>query len=821
MRPLYTIESVARILGAGSSVLNDPGQVVRYLAYDTRKLFQPAESLFFALRSKRNGHDFIPKAIEKGVRHFVVEKAFDIPGHLQSQANWIVVENTWAALQALATHHRQQFSIPVIGITGSNGKTLVKEWLFQLLSYDKKVYRTPKSMNSQLGAAISLWGLNEGHELAIIEAGISEPGEMDNLAAMIRPVIGIFTNIGMAHQEGFESLQAKALEKSKLFNNAQLWIGSVALQSQLSACKTIHENARIWQIHDLQNLGLDDPGTKIEITFDSRRESFWIPFRDMASIENAAHVYVCMRLLGYDTETLNMRLKHLHPVEMRLELKQGHHRRTLIDDSYSNDSHALGIALDFLKQQQQHKTRCLILSDLAESAVSSFESEHLDLVYNTIAKRIQEAEIDVLLSVGPETYKRQGKLGATRHLAYKSMPDLLDEINLQLPADCSVLIKGARIFGFEKISRLLSAQSHQTALEINMATLEHNIRLFRRQLQPGVKIMAMVKAFSYGSGSYEIANLLQFHQIDYLAVAYSDEGKALRDAGIQIPIMVMNPEPAAFEMMESADLEPEIFNFELLREWGHRTSQKPHGLPVKIHLKVDTGMHRLGFQWHELEQLDEVLRKYPHLKIQSVLSHMVASGQTEHDEFSREQIRRLQAFAQELKRRIGYDFIMHIANTEGIARFPEAHLDMVRLGIGMYGLTDRLAGLEPVIRLKTHVSQLHKVAKGETVGYGRKGILHRNSLVATVRVGYADGYDRRFGNGIGEMRIHGENVPTLGDICMDMCMLDVTDLPYVSVGDEVIVLDDFQEAAFKIGTIPYELLVGISQRVRRLYYYGH
>lgn len=817
----YHVKEVANIVDAAYVQLNDPDRTIDTLCYDSRKITDANTSLFFALSNHRDGHQFIKESFQLGVRNFVVlEQVLHTFKHYQ-EANFIAVNDTLAALQKLAAYHRKQFDYPVIAITGSNGKTIVKEWLNQLLGEDYNIVRSPKSYNSQLGVALSLWQMGCEHNLAIIEAGISQENEMERLATMINPTIGIFTNLGAAHDDGFRSQTTKAFEKLRLFKSVELaiyarkYLAPFTLQipgkthftwgtEEGTDLKIIHEQRREHQ-------------TVLQATYGGVEVQLTIPFTDQASIENATCCWATLLALGYSTATIASRIAKLHPIKMRLELKKGVGNSSIIDDSYSNDISSLRIALDFLRQQNQHRRKILILSDIPADI-----SDKKGQIYQQAAELMQHYKIDQLIAIGEHIskYKHFFRQDA---LFFEDITDLLGNIKSFDFSDSTVLIKGARAFGFERISRILSLQSHETVLEINLNALEHNLNCYKRLLKKGTRLMVMVKAFSYGSGSFEIANLLQFNKVDYLAVAYVDEGVTLRNAGIDLPIMVMSPGIGSLEQLVSYHLEPEIYNFDELDAYIKQLdiiNQKHY----PIHIKLDTGMHRLGFEEADIQQLITSVTTTDTIKIKSVFSHLVGSGDSRHDNFTKEQIDRFRTFTSQLHEALGYDFIKHIANTSAILRFQEAQFDMVRLGIGLYGIQtdDGLKQpLQAAAQLKTSITQIKTVKKGSTVSYNRSGKLIKDSKIATVKIGYADGYNRMLGNGVGRMFINGQAVSTVGDICMDMCMLDVTAVT-AHVGDEVIVMGEqitADELAAKCGTIPYEILTSISQRVKRVYYY--
>lgn len=817
MKENYTLEDIAEIIHADARI-SKKGRLIFLLAYDSRKIAHPSQTLFFALRGSRDGHDFLKDAYHKGIRNFVVEKDRLLPGDFP-EANILEVDEPLHALQRLAAYHRAQFNYPVIGITGSNGKTVVKEWLNQLLAADFSIVRSPKSFNSQIGVALSLWEMNDTHDLAIVEAGISKPGEMDALRDMIRPTLGVLTNIRQAHRENFSSKEAKAGEKLRLFRKAEVVVyspkyvpdGLLFLPDRVF---TWAEN-READLEILEFSASDKHMQLIRGRFKGDLVEIEIPFHDAASIENAIICWSVMLVLGIKQKTIVERMKVLTPITMRLELKNGLNNCSVIDDSYSCDVSSLAIALDFLQQQNQHQKRTVILSDIPEIG------NQKEMVYTKVAQLIQNNSITRFIGIGTDIGRFAEKFSPTA-LFFPSTDHFIAALPYLSFRDESILLKGARKFAFERISRLLSAKTHETSLEINLNALEANLKSYKALLNPKTKVMVMVKAFSYGSGSFEIANVLQFNQVDYLAVAYADEGIVLRKAGISVPIMVMNPDLSAFESLIEYQLEPEIFGLDQLRTFTSIVKAKGVvGFPV--HIKLETGMHRLGFEPDQLSSIIVCVTGNNHLRIASVFSHLAASANPAHDAFTREQISTLKCFSEELAKAIDYPFITHIANTAAISRFPEAQFDMVRLGIGLYGIKSAEEDLyiQPVATLKTSISQIKAIKPGDTVGYNRNGSLANGGMIATVGIGYADGYNRRFGNGKGTMRVKGVSVPTIGDICMDMCMLDVSGLDVIE-GEEVIVFGEeprVEALAEAIGTIPYEVLTGISQRVKRIYFY--
>ncbi len=786
---------------------------IRTLLTDSRKLHDTAFGLFFALQNRRDGHSYLHDAYQAGVRSFVISDK-NIATNQFPEANFYLVEHTLQALQDLAAHHRSKFNYPVIGITGSNGKTIVKEWLFQLLSSNYNIIRSPKSYNSQLGVALALWEMTDSHTLAIIEAGISKPGEMDKLARMIQPTLGILTHMGEAHAEGFSSFKAKLTEKLKLFKGAQTL---VICDEYAPATKV---PTFVWGKHASADLQVQESNavggkTHIQANYQQHPQQISIPFTNAAAVENASCCWATLLALGLSTETIFEKMSRLQSVEMRLELKNGINNCSIIDDSYSCDVSSLTIALNFLKQQQQHDKHSLILSDIPESSVSN------ESLYQQIADLVQEVQVSRFIGVGPIISKFSALFpkNSTFYLNTKALVNDLSSLNFNNEA---ILIKGARVFAFEQLSAQLVQKVHETVLEINLNALEANLNYYRAQMLPGVKVMAMVKAFSYGSGSAEIANILQFNRVDYLAVAYADEGIALRQSGITLPIMVMSPEIASIDALIQYNLEPEIYSFRTLTaiDLALKKHQKEH---YPVHIKLETGMHRLGFDIEELPRVVQLLTKSNSMKVQSVFSHLAAAEDPAEDVFTQEQVHIFTKAADQLKTALGYEFIRHLANTSATSRWKAAQFDMVRLGIGLYGIDKTLpiGTLQTVTTLKTTVSQLKTIKPTDTIGYNRLGKLPNGGTIATVKIGYADGYDRALGNGVGKMLVNGHLVPTIGSICMDMCMLDVTGIS-VAEGDEVIVFNGelrVEEIAKKMQTIPYEVLSGISQRVKRVYYY--
>jgi Alr-MurF fusion protein len=794
------------------------------LLTDSRKLSQPTGTLFFAVTGKFNdGHKYLSALYELGVRQFIVEKEQDGKGRNYSQlypeANLLLVKDSLNALQDLAAWHRSQFTIPIVGITGSNGKTIVKEWLAQLLSPDEMVVKSPRSYNSQLGVPLSVWQLNSNHTLGIFEAGISLPGEMEKLQPIIRPTIGIFTNIGTAHDEGFTSREQKVQEKLKLFTDVNVLIYCTdheLLHHEIQA-QTIHTFT--WSRHHSADVTINATTaaghkTIVVFTYKGEKQRLAIPFTDEASVENALHCLATLLYREVPFAEIQDRLDRLHPVAMRLEMKEAINGCYLIDDTYNNDLAGLAIALQFLGNQPQRGKRTIILSDLLESGLPE------EALYGQVAALIKNRGVEKVIGIGSTISHHKSKFSEAA-IFYSSTADFLAQFKADDFRNELILVKGARVFEFERIVHAFQQKVHGTVLEVNLDALVHNLNYYRSKLAPDTKLMVMVKAFAYGSGSFEVANLLQFHRVDYLAVAYADEGVMLRENGITLPVMVMNPSPDSFAKLRQYNLEPEIYSLELLELYlkDLPADNSRH----RIHLKLDTGMHRLGFTPEDFDALFPLLQQYPQVQVVSTFTHLAGADEALHNDFSQMQISNFRTMAAEVEARLNYKVTKHVLNSAGIVRFPEHQLDMVRLGIGLYGVEatgSEQQALKSVSVLKTTVSQVKTIVKGETVGYSRKGIADSDKTIATIAIGYADGYDRRFGNGGGQVIINGKRCPIIGNVCMDMCMVDVTGLS-VRPGDEAIIFGPkltLVDMAARIGTIPYELLTNVSSRVKRIFF---
>lgn len=823
----YPLSEIASIVKGQLIRAHHDESMITELLIDSRQLGSPEHTLFFALSSRRNdGHRYIRDLYAKGVLNFVVA-AFDQEWEEFENASFIVVTDTLQALQQLATHHRRQFQIPVIGITGSNGKTIIKEWLYQLMHDDKKIVRSPKSYNSQIGVPLSVWQMADDDELGIFEAGISEPDEMNKLQPIIQPTVGIFTNIGQAHAENFIRLDQKIAEKLKLFTHVETLIfcsDHLELQQKIFSSESFRKirtftwgrkrGSDVWITAVSHNIRWTD----IQAEFEGKSFALRIPFTDEASVENALHCLAVLLSFIYSPELINQRISKLSPIAMRMELKEGINNCSIINDSYSSDINSLGIALDFLNQQKQHKKKTVILSDILQSGRNEND------LYAWIADLLSNKNIDQLIGIGPAISRHSSKFRMEKAF-FSSTSDFLAKFPFSTFHNESILIKGARVFNFEEIGKALQQKAHETVLEVNLNSLVHNLNVLRSRLHPGVKTMVMVKAFSYGSGSYEIANILQFHQVDYLAVAYADEGVELRKAGITLPIMVMNPEEESIDALGKYQLEPEVYSFrilDLLQESRERMYADQQ-TRVNVHLKLDTGMYRLGFLEKDLPELVKRLNDDPFIKVKSMFSHLVASHDPAHDEFTREQISRFDRMSSFLKSWVDEDVLRHILNSGGICRFPESQFDMVRIGISLYGVPacdDDKGVLQNVSTLRSCISQVKPVMAGESVGYNRSWYAPKNTIIAIVPIGYADGLSRKLGNGKGHIVVNGSLRPIVGDVCMDMCMVDVDQMD-VKEGDPVVIFGQeypITQLADDMETIPYEVLTNISRRVKRVYF---
>jgi alanine racemase len=817
---------------AVGGTLHGSGDVwITDLSIDSRQAIAGERTLFIALRGERHdGHRYIPALAQQGVRCFLVntDRVPAIGG-----VSCIAVPDTLDALQRMAAWHRGHFPKPVVGITGSNGKTVVKEWLFQLLRGTEHIARSPGSWNSQVGVPLSVWELGAEHTLGLFEAGISKPGEMEKLRAIIKPTIGVFTTLGPAHGENFQSDLQKALEKAKLFHDARhiVYCRDHAVVHEALVKSGLYQRAQLldWsreQSAFVHVTGVQHEGalTHVKATHAGSEHRYTLPFADAASLENALHCITLLLHLGHAPEWIAERLLQLEPVAMRMQMLEGVHDSTLINDAYSNDVASLGVALDHLVRMSGERRRVVVLTDILESG------ETPELLYERVGRMLKQAKVEQVFAVGTAITAHAELLPANTR-CFPDTDALLVSDAAEHIEGRVVLIKGARTFGLERVVERWQQQVHGTQLEIDLEALRHNLNHYRALLTPSpsprergaVKVMAMVKAFGYGGGALELSRLFAHEQVDYLGVAYADEGIELRQNGIHTPVMVMNPEPVPFEILHRFRLEPEVYDLRTLREAIAFARHVPDAPPV--HLKLDTGMHRLGFTAPDLPHLLDLLRTPGPLRIGSLLSHLAASEDPQHDEFTRGQIARFSEWSTAIGEILGYTPLWHIANSGGITRFPEAHFDMVRLGIGLHGIgTDasETAKLRTAATLRTVIAQVKDVAPQDSVGYGRRHRAEGPLRIAVLPIGYADGLSRRLGNGHGRVWIHGKEARFVGSICMDMAMVDVTHIP-CSEGEEAIVFGPqhpLSDYARDLGTIPYEALTSISQRVKRVYVHG-
>ncbi len=827
----YTIEKVATLIGARR--YGDYEANVRWLLTDSRSLCFPEETLFFALRTQRNdGHRYIGDLYRRGVRNFVIETLpalEEYPG-----ANFLKVPSPMAALQRLAERHRDEFSIPVVGITGSNGKTMVKEWLYQLLLPSQRIVRSPRSYNSQIGVPLSVWMLNEHTELGIFEAGISQPGEMLALHDIIQPTIGVLTTLGTAHQENFRSQEEKCMEKLQLFHDTRAivypsdndvvgrCIRRSGYQGERLGWSRYNEKAPLY----VKDIAYNEQGTDVTYVYQGETFAYSVPFQDEASIENSITCAGTALLLGLTPEQLTERMPHLEPVAMRLEVKEGQHGCTLINDSYNNDLNSLDIALDFMGRRRQtqpvhgNQRTTLILSDIYQSG------EQPEELYRQVNDLCQKRGIDKFIGIGPEVSAQAHVFLMAEKCFFANTEAFLESMAFRQLHDELILLKGARRFCFEHITELLEQKVHETILEVNLNAVVENLNYYRSFMKPETKLVCMVKADAYGAGAVEVAKTLQDHRVDYLAVAVADEGVALRRAGITSNIMIMNPEMTAFKTMFDYELEPEVYSFRLL-DALIKAARKEGITGWPVHIKLDTGMHRLGFNvgdesgYSEIDMLIDRLKHQTAVIPRSVFSHFVGSDSDAFDDFSEEQFRRFDEGSRRLQEAFSHKILRHMDNSAGIEHFPQRQMDMCRLGLGLYGVNPRNNEmLSTVSTLKTTILQIRHVKAGDSVGYSRKTILERDSIVGAIPIGYADGLNRHLGNRNGYCLVHGKKVDYIGNICMDVAMIDLTDVD-CQEGDSVEIFGEHLPVTVlsdTIDTIPYEVLTGVSNRVKRVYF---
>ena len=822
----YTIEKITTLIGARR--IGTADAKIGWLLTDSRSLCFPEETLFFALKSARNdGHRYIEDLYRRGVRNFVVESnsKFSVLNSQLKDANFLVVPSPLAALQRLAERHRDEFDCPIVGITGSNGKTMVKEWLYQLLSPQMTVTRSPKSYNSQIGVPLSIWLLSDQTQVGLFEAGISEPGEMDALHDIIQPTIGVLTSLGTAHQENFRSLEEKCMEKLQLFKGAKI----IAYNSDddiVSHCirRSGYQGEKIgWSRENIsaplyiERVTSQASSTSVSYIYKGSRGCYQLPFFDEASLQCSFACAAIALCLGVAPDQLADRMVALEPVAMRLEVKEGQRGCTLINDSYNSDINSLGIALDFMSRRvNDQRSRTLILSDIFQSGMPPTE------LYREVSSLCQKRDINKLIGIGPNITSQRAVFSVGEEYFFATTDDFLHSDVFRNLHDEVVLIKGARPFGFDRITERLEQKVHETILEVNLNALVDNLNYYRSFMKPETKLVCMVKADAYGAGAVEVAKTLQDHRVDYLAVAVADEGVTLRRNGITQNIMIMNPEMTAFKTMFDYDLEPEVYSFRLM-DALIQAAEKQGITGWPVHIKLDTGMHRLGFD--PKKDIDELIHRLQHQNAiipRSVFSHFVGSDSVDFDRFSAEQFSKFDEASAKLQAAFSHKILRHICNSAGIVHFPERHLDMCRLGLGLYGYDPMGADapLRPVSTLKTTILQLRRVPQNETVGYSRKGILKRDSLIAAIPIGYADGLSRHLGRGAGYCLVNGQKAPYVGNICMDVAMIDVTDIP-CHEGDSVEIFGDHLPVdvlSSVLDTIPYEVLTAVSGRVKKVYF---
>lgn len=787
---------------------------IKSISIDSRSLQNNKETLFIAIKgNNHDAHQHLENLIEKGVKCFIVS---NVPQHLKNKAHFIVVKNTLIALQLLAETYRKKFNFPVIAITGSNGKTIVKEWLNFLLSPNFTVVRSPKSYNSQVGVPLSVFNINQKHNLGIFEAGISTTNEMQALEKIITPNIGVFTSLGEAHSDGFNSQEEKRAEKFKLFKNCEI----VIIEKKHSHFLNPKIKSLTWSFDDstadifVQNIQKSEISSKITFKINSAEQEITIPFIDQANIENAVSCFAILCYLKIDIQTITKRIKSLYPVEIRLQSIKGINNCAIIDDAYASDFQSLKLALDFLEQQKGSEKKTVILSDIFQSGLPQ------KALYDDVKKMLLDHKIDRIITIGKtiSNYFKSVEIA----INYDSTNAFLNQFNTNVFYNETILVKGARSFHFEEIIAVLEEKNHETVLEINLTALQNNLSFYKQKVRSKTKIMVMVKAFGYGNGGVEIARFLEHQGVAYFGVAFADEGITLRKAGIKTPIMVLNPENSSFSAMIAFGLEPEIYSLTGLKAFT-KIAQQKNCTNYPIHLKIETGMNRLGFEQFEIEQLKKQLKNNNFIEVKSIFSHLASSDNHEHKEFTLKQIALFTKTANALEQELKYVPMRHVLNTSGIFNYPESQFDMVRLGIGLYGMGNteqEQVNLTNVSTLKSIISRIKTIQKGESVGYNRRFIAEKEMKIATIPIGYADGIPRAWGNQVGHVSINKQKATIVGAICMDMLMVDVTNVNCLP-GDTVILFGKeitVVEIAEKVNTISYEIITGISQRVKRVFY---
>jgi len=825
---IYTIEKISVLIGAHR--YGDTNGSVAFLLTDSRSLSFPEETLFFAIKTDRDdGHRYIPELYRRGVRNFVVT---DVPAGWTSDysgSNFLKVTNVLRALQRIAERHRDEFNIPIVGITGSNGKTMVKEWLYQLLSQDISVTRSPRSYNSQIGVPLSVWLMNDHTQVGVFEAGISLPGEMAALADIIQPTIAVLTNIGAAHEENFDSREAKCREKLLLFHNADTLVYNAddKLISSMINEADLKGQHLAWSKKDktaamfIKSIEKKENATTITYTWQGKDDWYSIPFIDDASITNSITCAIVALHLGVSADILDERMQRLEPVAMRLEVKEGQHGCTLINDSYNSDINSLDIALDFMnrrfsdKESSESKRKTLILSDIYQSGMTA------DELYREVSHLAKERGVTKFIGIGPQLCKQTNAIDISEKFFFPTVEQFVHSNTFHALNNEVILLKGARQFGFDNITELLVKKVHETILEINLNAVVANLNYYRSFMKPETKLVCMIKADAYGAGAVEIAKTLQDHRVDYLAVAVADEGVTLRRHGITSNIMIMNPEMSAMKTMFDYDLEPEVYSFRLL-EALIKAAEREGITDWPVHIKLDTGMHRLGFNPREdIEKIIDRLKNQSAVIPRSVFSHFVGSDSGDFDSFSAEQFALFDEGSKRLQAAFDHKILRHICNSAGIEHFPERQLDMCRLGLGLYGINSRNNQIiNNVSTLKTTILQLRDVPQSDTIGYSRRGTLQKDSRIAAIPIGYADGLNRKLGNRHCYCLVNGQRAEYVGNICMDVAMIDVTGID-CKEGDSVEIFGDNLPVTVLsdvLETIPYEVLTGISNRVKRVYF---
>ncbi len=821
---VYTIEKVTTLIGARR--YGDSESNVRWILTDSRSLCFPEETLFFAIRSGRNdGHKYIADLYRRGVRNFVVEELPQNWNEEYPESNFLKVPFALEALQRLAERHRDEFNIPVVGITGSNGKTVVKEWLYQLLSPSMAVTRSPRSYNSQIGVPLSVWLLNEQSEVGVFEAGISQPGEMDALRDIIQPTVGVLTNLGAAHQENFKSMEDKCHEKLKLFHDSKAIVYPYDDEIVRKCVESYEYKGEqiAWSMKDssvkmfVKSVDKKDTQTTISYVFNGKEASYTLPFIDEASIANSITCAAVALHLGLTTDEIAQRMPAIEPVAMRLEVKQGQHGCTLINDSYNSDVNSLDIALDFMNRRPDHegRRRTLILSDIYQSG------EDGATLYKEVSDLAVKRGVEKFIGIGPEISRYADEIQIKEKYFFNDCNAFIESNVFGSLRNEVILLKGSRKFSFDKLTELLEQKVHETILEVNLNAVVKNLNYYRSFMKPTTKLVCMVKADAYGAGAVEVAKTLQDHRVDYLAVAVADEGVTLRKNGITCNIMIMNPEMTSFKTMFDYKLEPEVYSFRLLDALV-KAAQKEGITGYPVHIKLDTGMHRLGFDPRcDMDELISRLKNQNAIIPRSVFSHFVGSDSDDFDNFSAMQFKLFDEGSKKLQSAFSHKILRHMDNSAGIEHFPERQMDMCRLGLGLYGIDSRDNSiLNTVSTLKSTILQIHHVPKEETVGYSRKGVLTRDSVIGAIPIGYADGLNRRLGCGHCYCLVNGQKAPYVGNICMDVAMIDLTGID-CKEGDTVEIFGEHLPVTVLsdvLGTIPYEVLTSISNRVKRIYY---